>query len=330
MTLEDLPRVPLAHLPTPFEPLPRLSEHLGGPQIWIKRDDQTGLALGGNKARKLEYLAADALASGCDTLVTTGGPQSNHARQTAAAAARLGLHCELILPRIVPRDDSQYEHSGNVLLDQLLGANASFPAASEFSQQSIDQLLDTLKSQGSRPYFIPVGGSTPLGAVGYARAADELLDQAHRQQIAVDAIVVPTGSAGTHAGILAGLIRSGHPARVQGIAVSATTAEKEKLVATLTRQTLELLKHDGGSIDARVRVDDRFVGPGYGLPTDAMIDAVRLVARLEGLLLDPVYTGKAMAGLIEHVREGNFKPAEHVVFWHTGGTPALFAYQSIF
>lgn len=330
MKLADVARVRLAHLPTPLEFLPRLSDYLGGPRIWVKRDDQTGLALGGNKARKLEFLVAEALAQGCDTLVTTGGPQSNHARQTAAAAAKLGLHCELVLPRVVPWSTPEYEQSGNVLLDRLLGAGLEFPTAEEFSPQSIDKVLTGLTAQGRKPYFIPVGGSTPLGALGYVLAVGELLGQAQDLQIPIHTIVVPTGSAGTHAGILAGLIEAEHPAHLQGFAVSATAREKEALVATLAQQALELLEYTGPAVGPRVHVDDRFVGPGYGLPTDAMIEAVKLVARLEGLLLDPVYTGKAMAGLIDLARQGKFAPTDHVIFWHTGGTPGLFAYQQIF
>jgi L-cysteate sulfo-lyase len=313
-----------------LEFLPRLSDYLGGPRILVKRDDQTGLALGGNKARKLEFLVAEALAQGCDTLVTTGGPQSNHARQTAAAAAKVGLRCELVLPRIVPWSTPEYERSGNVLLDRLLGAGLHCPPAEEFSSHSIDEVLAALVAQGRRPYFIPTGGSSPLGALGYVHAVDELLDQAQHQQITIHTIVVPTGSAGTHAGILAGLIHAEHPANVQGFAVSATAREKEPLVATLTQQVLELVGRARQAVGERVHVDDRFVGPGYGLPFDAMIEAVRLVARLEGLLLDPVYTGKAMAGLIDLVRQGCFASTDHVIFWHTGGTPALFAYERIF
>lgn len=329
-------RVKLAHLPTPLEPLDRLSRHLGGPRIFVKRDDQTGLALGGNKARKLEFLLAEALETGCDTLVTTGGQQSNHARQTAAAAAKFGLHCELILPRWVPNSTKEYERSGNVLLDRLLGAEVEMPSAQGFSQADLDGRVKQLKDEGRRPYFIPVGGSTALGAVGYVEAVDELLAQARQMNINIDAIAIPTGSAGTHGGVLAGLVRALHPARLQGYAVSGTTADKEALVRSLAEGALGCLGvlDDGGEcvaeIAARAKVDDRYVGPGYGLPTEAMIEAVRLLAELEGLLLDPVYTGKAMAGLIAAIRGGEFKTDETVVFWHTGGTPALFAYADIF
>ncbi len=327
--LSEYPRTLLAHLPTPLEFLPRLTDFLGGPPIYVKRDDQTGLAMGGNKARKLEYLVAEALALGCDTLLTTGGPQSNHARQTAAAAARLGLGCEIVLPRVVPISTPEYEHSGNILLDRLLGANLDFPSASQASA-AIDARREQLIAAGKRPYLIPIGGSTPLGALGYVRAVDELLEQARAERIEFSHLVVPTGSGGTHAGILAGLLMAGHSAQVNGIAVSGTQREKAPLVRDLAEQVLRLLDETTLLPVDRVQVDDRFVGPAYGLPTPAMIEAVTLVARLEGLLLDPVYTGKAMAGLIHSVRSGRFSPSDRILFWHTGGTPALFAYQEIF
>jgi len=330
MQLAAYPRQRLAHLPTPLEPLPRLSQHLGGPQIFVKRDDQTGLAMGGNKARKLEYLIADALQRGCDTLVTTGGQQSNHARQTAAAAARLGMKCELILPRAVPYEAVEYQHSGNVLLDRLFEAQLEFPANDADAQAIIDTRIEELIARGQRPYFIPMGGSTALGALGYVTAALELLEQSRQQQLAIDHIFVATGSAGTHAGILAGLLIARHAANLQGIAISGTSPIKESLVHSLASQVLAMLDASADHLAERVRVDDRFVGPGYGLPTDAMLEAVHLTARLEGLLLDPVYTGKAMAGMISSVRGGKMSANENVVFWHTGGTPALFAYQQLF
>lgn len=330
MNLTSTPRCSLAHLPTPFEPLPRLSQHLGGPNIYVKRDDQTGLALGGNKARKLEFLLADALQQECDTIVTTGGPQSNHARQTAAAAARLGLRCELILPRVVPYDAPEYETSGNLLLDHLFYARIELCATDAEATALIEERLQVLTREGHKPYSIPVGGSTPLGALGYVAAAGELLDQASRLGIAIDHIVLPTGSGGTHAGILAGLAQTGQAARVHGIAVSGTRAQKEDLVGRLLRDVLEQIDVPTDDLAHRVQVGDRFVGPGYGLPTDAMLEALELTSRLEGLLLDPVYTGKAMAGLIAAVRAGEFAAHENVVFWHTGGVPALFAYQRLF
>lgn len=330
MKLDQFHRCQFAHLPTPIEHLPRLTEYLGGPQLFVKRDDQTGLAFGGNKARKLEYLVCQAINQGCDTLVTTGGPQSNHARQTAAAAAKFGLGCELVLPKVVPIHTAEYESSGNVLLDRLLGANVVMPSSDQFSQGLIDARLGQIRAAGKKPYYIPIGGSTPLGSLGYVRAAHEFLQQAGEKGIAIDAIVVPTGSAGTHAGLLAGLMLPGSRVVLRGIAVSGTAEDKSRLVGSLTEQTLDLLGESRDGVADRVYVTGDFVGPGYGLPTEAMIEAVDLVARLEGLLLDPVYTGKAMAGLIHAVRGGEFSRAHSVLFWHTGGTAALFAYHDVF
>jgi D-cysteine desulfhydrase/L-cysteate sulfo-lyase len=334
MKLPEIARVSLAHLPTPLELMPRLSACLGGPQIYIKRDDQTGLATGGNKVRKLEFLVADALAQGCDTLVTTGGLQSNHARQTAAAAARLGMSCELLLPRLVDGRSAEYETSGNVLLDQLFGARVRILPREDFRNETFDAALARLKHEGRKPYFIPIGGSTSLGALGYVLAVQELFGQARAAGIDPTAIVVATGSGGTHAGIVTGMALTGHRAQVQGIAVSGTSADREALVERLAAGALELIDGTGdgraASIHDRVSVLDQYVGTAYGQPTEKMIEAVRLVAQQEGILLDPVYTGKAMAGLIDLVRRGRFTADDKVVFWHTGGMPALFAYRELF
>lgn len=321
-------KISLAHLPTPLEVLDRLAAELGGPRILVKRDDQTGLALGGNKARKLEYLVAEALDQDADTLVTTGGVQSNHARQTAAAAAKLGLDCQLILEAAVARADDAYVSSGNVLLERILGAEIHRLERGEPAQPAIDRLLDQLRARGRHPYFIPVGGSTPLGALGYVDAAREVTEQMDAAGIWADHVVVATGSAGTHAGILAGFALYPRPPRVQGIAVSATRAHKEDQVRRLLEPLASMLAIDIRMFEDRVHVDDRFVGPGYGEPTPEMVRAVRRLARTEGLLLDPVYTGKAMAGLIQLIEEGAFRAGETVLFWHTGGVPALFAYPA--
>lgn len=333
MNLSSIPRVRLAHLPTPLEHLPRLSAHLGGPAIYIKRDDETGLATGGNKARKLEFLVADALAQGCDTLVTTGGPQSNHARQTAAAAAKLGLKCQLLLPRLVSGRSPAYEESGNVLLDRLFGADVQFLAKEDFRPETFDAALDRLRAAGRKPYFIPIGGSTPLGALGYMAAVPELLEQTGSLGIEPTAIVVASGSGGTHAGLVAGLIAADHPAPVTGISVSGATADREPLVTQLAADALALAggpAPDPAMAASRVRVLDQYIGAAYGQPTPGMIEAVRLVAELEGILLDPVYTGKAMAGLIDLTRKGAFTARDMVIFWHTGGSAALFAYPELF
>lgn len=318
----DFPRVSLCHRPTPLEPMPRLSEHLGGPALYVKRDDCTGLAGGGNKTRKLEFLAAAALEQGADTLVTTGGVQSNHARQTAAAAARLGLKCQLVLPQVVPRDDELYQHNGNVLLDGLLGAELHIVESREAAQARIAELTES-----KRAYYIPTGGSTPVGALGYVDAARECLDQCRTQGIEPTQHVLVTGSGGTHAGVLAGLLASGCDQPVIGLSVAHSAQEASKTVCSLVAETAELLGSKVTGIEGHVDVRDEWIGPGYGIPTDAMREAVGLTARLEGILLDPVYTGKAMAGLIHLVRSGELGPDNRIVFWHTGGSPALFAYQ---
>lgn len=328
MSLVNFDRIALAHLPTPLEPLERLSQHLGGPRIFVKRDDATGLAQGGNKVRKLEFLLGEARRAGVDTLVTVGGVQSNHARQTAAVAARLGLACELILPRYVDWPDPVYATSGNVLLNQLFGARMHVLPESTLEPAVLEAILADIRRRGGRPFYIPVGGSTPTGALGYVAAVDELLPQLAAHEIEDAQIVVATGSAGTHAGILVGLAAHERTNRVIGIAVSGDTPQKETLVRDLAQSTAAQLGVSTSDLPARVRVLDGYVGPGYGLPTPAMVEAVKLVARLEGLLIDPVYTGKAMAGLIDLVRSGQIERDRPVLFWHTGGTPALFAYPT--
>lgn len=322
--LADIPRVPLAHLPTPLELMPNLQERLGGPRLFIKRDDATGLATGGNKARKLEFLMADALSQRADTIVTVGAVQSNHARQTAAAAAKLGLPCVLALTQTVAIDTLAYRESGNALIDRLTGAEIRlFPGDADTARVTAT-IADELTRQGRRPYVIPVGGSTPLGSLGYALAAKELLDQADAHGIRIDAIVHGSGSGGTQAGLLVGLAALGRAMPVIGISVSAPQEKQRAKVQVLIEPTAALLGLS--KVDADVVIDDGFVGPGYGLPTPAMREAVELVAASEGLLLDPVYAGKAMAGLIARVRRGDFTAAETVVFLHTGGSAALFAY----
>jgi L-cysteate sulfo-lyase len=328
--LDPFPRVTLASLPTPLEPLPRLSAFLGGPLILVKRDDQTGLAMGGNKVRKLEFLVGHARSLGCDTLVTIGGVQSNHARQTAAAAARLGMYCELLLPRVVPRSSEEYEQSGNVLLDRLFGASIRVLPAEQNSISTLEKVAEELRGRGRKPYAIPTGGSTPHGALGYVQALLELKDQIQEGNVRVDALIVPLGSAGTVAGILAGLAVAEKAIPVVGVAIMGSARDREAVARVLTSKVLGLLGREVGAACDGLSVTDRTLGPGYGIPTDAVIEAIKRTAQLEGLLLDPVYTGKTMAALFEMVREGRFKAGEQVVFWHTGGAPALFAYRDVF
>ncbi len=330
MSLDRFQRVSLCHRPTPLEPLNRLSEHLGGPQLIMKRDDCTGLAGGGNKTRKLEFLIADALEQGADTVITTGGLQSNHARQTAAAAAKFGLKCELVLPRIVDRRDLLYESNGNILLDRLLGATVHVVNGRDEAEHRIQQLTEASGVHGAKAYFIPPGGSTPIGALGYVDAMLECLNQAEHAGLSPTHHVVVTGSGGTHAGLFVGLLHQNSEQRVCGFAIAHAAEQHKSVVRSLAGETAALL---GLSRDVRIEqilVDDEFRGPGYGEPTEAMLEAISLTARLEGILLDPVYTGKAMAGLIESIRRGRFRPTDQIVFWHTGGTPAIYAYQPLF
>lgn len=326
MHLARFPRVRLAHLPTPLERLPRLSEALGL-DLWIKRDDCTGLAGGGNKTRKLEFLLGDALAQGADTLITQGAVQSNHVRQTAAAAAAHGLGCEIILEARTGSKAVDYVDNGNVLLDRLFGARLrTVPAGTDMNAELEAQAAE-VRARGGRPYVIPGGGSNPIGALGYADCARELLVQADGLGLRIDRIVTATGSAGTHAGLVAGLSVLGADVPVLGVGVRAPKETQEANVLKLARETADLLSPGATVAADRVVADCRFVGAGYGLIDAAVIEALTLAARTDGIVLDPVYTGKAMKGLIALAREGAFR-GETVVFLHTGGAQGLFGYQS--
>jgi L-cysteate sulfo-lyase len=323
--------VRFAHLPTPLEPLPRLTEALAdrgaGPQLWIKRDDCTGLAGGGNKTRKLEYLLGDALANDADTLVTQGAVQSNHVRQTAAAAARFGLACEIILEERTGSKAVDYTQSGNVLLDELLGARIRRVPAGTDMNQALAEVAAEVAEAGGNPYVIPGGGSNIIGALGYVECALELVAQANEIGLEIDRIVTATGSAGTHAGLVAGLAVMGADIPVLGIGVRAPKDVQEANVFKLAVETADLLGHKDRVTRDMVVADCDFVGAGYGLIDDAVISALKLAARTDGILLDPVYTGKAMKGLIELASLGRFDE-ETVVFLHTGGAQGLFGYQS--
>jgi L-cysteate sulfo-lyase len=326
MHLARFPRVRLAHLPTPLEHLPNLSRHLGGPEIWIKRDDCTGLSTGGNKTRKLEFLMADAIAQQADIVLTQGATQSNHARQTAAAAARLGLACHILLEDRTGKTDTDYRASGNVFLDHLHGASVEHCAANADMNGELAKVGERMRSEGRRPYLIPGGGSNPVGALGYVNAAIELVTQADTSGLRIDHVVHATGSAGTQAGLVAGLcgIRSGIP--LLGIGVRAPRDRQEENVYRLACATTELCGCPGAVTREQVEADCSYVGPGYGFSTPASLDAIQTLARLEGILLDPVYSGKGMAGLIDLVRKGRFRAGQNVVFIHTGGSVGLFGY----
>lgn len=323
--VERFPRISLGHGPTPLEPLERLSAHLGGPSLWVKRDDCTGLALGGNKVRKLEYLLAEATADGADTVITVGGVQSNHARQTAAAAARLGLRCELVLPRLVDRDEPLYENNGNVLLDRLFGANLHVVADSDTAAARVVDLMEAAVQRGGKAAFFPSGGSTATGAIGYVRAGLELLDQCERLGLAPRRIVVATSTGGTLAGLLTAFAARESGIETSGVAVYDDADATRARVRTLADETAARCETPSPT-DERIHIIGDQLGAAYGQPTEAMREALELCARFEGLLLDPVYSGKAMAGLIALVRAGDLGPDDTSVFWHTGGTPALFAY----
>jgi len=307
-----------------------LSAHLGGPNLWIKRDDCTGLGGGGNKTRKLEFLMADAVERGCDTVITQGAVQSNHARQTAAIAAKLNMQCHILLENRTGSSQWDYMNNGNVLLDKLFGATVSTRPGGTDMAAEMEAFAEQLRSDGRKPYIIPGGGSNPVGALGYVNAALELLTQANDRGLRIDLLVHATGSAGTQAGLVTGMVgaRAGIP--VLGIGVRAPREAQETAVYNLACRTAD---HLGlGDVIARedVVANCDYVGEGYALPTESMVEAVNLLARTEAILLDPVYSGKGMAGLIDLVRQGQFADMKNVVFLHTGGSAALFGYPDIY
>ena len=330
MHLARFPRIFLAHLPTPLERLNRLGRELGGPEIWIKRDDWTGLSTGGNKTRKLEFLMAEALAEGADMVMTQGATQSNHARQTAAFAARLGMKCHLLLEDRTGSTDPDYTANGNVLLDHLHGASTETRPGGLDMNRELELSAEAFRREGRRVYTIPGGGSNPTGALGYVNCAFELVGQANDRGLRIDHIVTATGSAGTQAGLVVGLkaINSGIP--VLGVGVRAPKPKQEENVFVLAQRTAEKLGCPGVVRREDVVADTGYVGEGYGLPRADTIEAIRMFAELEGILLDPVYSGKGAAGLIDYCRKGRFGKGERIVFIHTGGAAALFGYPGAF
>ncbi len=327
--LSNFKRVHLCHQPTPVEDMPRLSATLGGPRLWIKRDDCTGLATGGNKTRKLEFLIAAALDEGADMVVTQGAVQSNHVRQTAAAACKFGLDCHALLERRVPDKGSDYEQTGNVLFDQIFNTSIEFrPAGLDMNAEAM-AVTERLRAEGRKPYFIPGGGSNEIGALGYVSTAQELLGQIEAQGLDVKWVVLATGSAGTHAGLVAGFHALGCDIPIMGISVRQPHDVQVENVYKLAVKTAALLT-DKPLDRSKVLVDDGYVGPGYGIPTEGTIAAISTLARHEGILLDPVYSGKGMAGLIGQVESGQITAEGDVVFLHTGGAVSLFAYEDQF
>ncbi len=322
MLTDKLARVSIAHLPTPLERLPRITEGLGGPELWIKRDDQTGLATGGNKARKLEFLVADALAHEADELITGGAAQSNHARQTAAAAAKFGLACTLVL-----RGEEPSEVQGNLLLDRLLGANVVW-AGDRPLVEAMGQVADALRADGRRPYVVPYGGSNPPGASGYVAAMEELLAQCAERELHFERIVFPSSSGGTQAGLVVGARALGYAGQILGISVDLPADALRHTVSGLAAATADHLGLNLAFAPTDLAIDDGYLGGGYAVVGDLERDAIRTVAGAEGILLDPVYTGRAFGGMLDLIRRDVFRPDERVLFWHTGGTAGLFGHHA--
>lgn len=311
-----LPKFKLAHLPTPIDQLPQLSDHLAGPELSIKRDDLTGLAFGGNKTRKLEHLVGAAKEEGAELVLTTGAAQSNHCRQTAAAAARSGLKCRLIL--VGPKPDNP---SGNYFLDNLLGAEVIWTELAN-RDQTLEEAFQHAKDEGEKPYLIPYGGSNALGAYAYYQAYQELKDQLGTGL--PDWIVIASSSGGTQAGLFLGAKLLGGP-QVLGISVDQPAAELRETVLGIAQDLSGLLGQEIVIRPEEIQVDDSYTGEGYGIMNDRDRQAIQLFAKKEGILLDPVYTGRAAGGMLDLIQSGYFKPGQRVLFWHTGGTPGLFA-----
>jgi D-cysteine desulfhydrase family pyridoxal phosphate-dependent enzyme len=313
-----IPRLHFAHLPTPIEPMPRLTAALSGPRLLVKRDDQTGLAFGGNKTRKLEFLVAEAQGRGARTLITAGAVQSNHCRQTAAAAARFGFDCTLVLSGEPPA-----QASANLLLDRLFGARIVWAGAREQRDRVLAGTFERAQADGKQPYLVPYGGSSPTGALGYAFAVEEFMSQG----VDADWFVFASSSGGTQAGLALGARIFGYRGKVLGISIDEAQRALQEHVAALASETSERLGPRIQFAPDEVLVDAGYCAAGYGVLTAAEREAIQLFAKYEGLLLDPVYTGRAAAGMIDLVRKGFFKKNETVLFWHTGGQTALFAEQ---
>ena len=330
MNLARFSRVRFAHLPTPLEYMENLTRALGGPEIWIKRDDCTGMSTGGNKTRKLEFLMADANDQGADVVLTHGATQSNHARQTSACAAKMGMGCHILLENRTGSKDDNYQHNANVFLDHLHGATTERHELGTDMDAAMQAAADQFKAQGKTPYTIPGGGSNPIGALGYVNAAIELVNQANDAGLRMDRVVHATGSAGTQAGLVTGLVGINSGVPLLGIGVRAPQDVQEENVFNLATRTAEKVGCPGIIRREDVVANTDYVGEGYGLPAASTIEAINILARQEGILLDPVYSGKGMAGLIDLVRKGYFKKGENIVFVHTGGSVALFGYTTSF
>jgi len=328
MNLSKLPRVNLANLPTPIEFLPRLSKHLDGPKIYVKRDDCTGLAMGGNKVRKLEFLLGDAIEKKANTIVTHGTSQSNHTRLVAAATSKLGLKCEMILEHRVDINDDAYLNSGNVFLNKFFDVDVKYLSAGNAIEHELEKTAQAVIERGDKPYIISRGGSTPVGTYGYVAAVHELMLQFEKQKLKVDHIIHATASGGTQAGLVIGLAEVASKIKLLGVCANLAKEVQEKRVYNLALETMRMLDCDFNIARENVVVNSDYVGDAYGLPTKKMNDALLLLARLEGLFFDPVYSGKALAGMIDLIGQGVFGKGESILFIHTGGEPGLFAYQN--
>lgn len=329
MHLARFPRHHLAHLPTPLEPMERLTRELGGPRLFIKRDDCTGMSSGGNKTRKLEFLMGEATHQGADVVITQGATQSNHVRQTAAFAARLGLACHAILEDRTGSADPDYNENGNVLLDRLHAATLEHVPGGSDMVAACEAAAERFRAEGRRPYIIPGGGSNPIGALGYVNCALELVHQANERSLAISRILHATGSAGTQAGLVTGLHAINAQIPLLGIGVRAPRPKQEENVFALATRTAETIGAPPVPREMVVANTD-YVGEGYGIPNEGTIEAIEMFAQLEGILLDPVYSGKGAAGLIDLVRRGAIGADETVVFLHTGGSAGLFGYRKTF
>jgi len=331
LDLSKFPRRILLEGPTPIQHLPRLSARLGGINIFVKREDLNGLGGGGNKLRKLEFLIGEAIASGADTIITVGARQSNHARLTAAAAARVGLNCELVLTRAVPRFDTDYIDNGNILLDSLFDARVHDLPGSANALQFAEERANELRAQGRNVYVCPLGGSSPVGCLGDADCAAEIMAQSNAVGLVFDRIVVPNGSGGMHAGLVAGFVALNlNPSLITAFTVYGRAEQAHSATLDKANQTARLIGTDLRVDSTAISIDEAQLGSGYGIPTDSMRAAVRLLASTEGLLLDPVYGGKAFAGLVESATSGNYVAGQNILFVMTGGLPGLFAYRSEF
>ena len=333
MLTAKYPRAKLAHTPTPIERLASLSKFIGGPTIWVKRDDCTGLAFGGNKARQLEYYLGEAVRDNADTILITSAVQSNYSRSAVAAARKYGMDVEVQLEERVPNRPVEYYNSGNLFISKLMGAHTFSYPDGENEEGADDEIFDRankLKKQGKRPYVIPLSSNhIPLGSLGYVDCAEELLAQKIEQKIPIDAIVCASGSGTTHAGLLAGLRALGNKAPVYGVCVRRDQLSQTKRVFKKSKIVAKMIGFKNIIDKSDIILTDATLSPGYGQLNDKVLEAIDLAAKCEGLLVDPVYTGKALAGLIELIREGEFSKGDNILFIHTGGTPALFGYPEL-